>query len=99
MLEQLKRSPIPKEAASKPIEDIGAMSVAETITGLAKPTIYALVAKRKIPCMKKGKRLYFSRAELTDWIKKGRLKSTAEKEEELVNILREAKGHKRVKSI
>lgn len=38
---------------------------------LAKPTIYGLVSQRKLPHMKQGKKLYFSKKELTDWLKKG----------------------------
>jgi excisionase family DNA binding protein len=53
-------------------EDIGDILLAARITGLAKPTLYALVSRDKIPFMKKGKRLYFSRSELTSWIKSGR---------------------------
>jgi excisionase family DNA binding protein len=53
-------------------EDIGNIQLAEKITNLAKPTIYALVAHREIPFMKKGKKLYFSKKELINWIKTGR---------------------------
>ena len=56
-------------------DQIGGIELAEQITGLAKPTIYGLVAQSKIPCMKQGKKLYFSRQELTDWIKQGRRKT------------------------
>lgn len=42
---------------------------------LSVPTIYTQVSKSIIPCMKKGKRLYFSKDELTEWIRQGRKKS------------------------
>jgi excisionase family DNA binding protein len=45
---------------------------------LTVPTIYGLVSRAQIPCSKKGKRLYFSKQELTDWIKSGRKKTNAE---------------------
>lgn len=35
---------------------------------LSVPTIYGLVSSRKIPHMKKGKRLYFSTKALTKWL-------------------------------
>jgi excisionase family DNA binding protein len=35
-------------------------------------TIYKMVSKRKIPFCKRGKRLYFIKAELIEWIKEGR---------------------------
>lgn len=52
---------------------------------LKKATIYALVSKSEIPNSKQGKRLYFSKQELTDWIKSGRRKTAAEIRETVVN--------------
>ena len=64
---------------SQPESDqIGGIDLAQQITGLAKPTIYGLVAQSKIPCMKQGKKLYFSSRELTDWIKQGKRKTVAD---------------------
>jgi excisionase family DNA binding protein len=45
---------------------------------LSVPTIYGLVSKAEIPCMKRGKRLYFSRDEITKWVKAGRKKTLDE---------------------
>ena len=42
---------------------------------LAKATIYGLVCANKIPFMKQGKKLYFSKEILTRWIHEGRNKS------------------------
>lgn len=42
---------------------------------LAVPTIYGLVSRREIPFSKKGKRLYFDRTELLEWIKTGKHKT------------------------
>jgi len=39
---------------------------------LSKNTIYGLVQRMQIPYSKKGKRLYFSKRELIDWVKSGR---------------------------
>jgi excisionase family DNA binding protein len=49
---------------------------------LTVPTMYSKVAKGEIPVMKRSKRLYFSKQELTDWIKAGRKKTNAEIEQE-----------------
>ena len=49
---------------------------------LSVPTIYSKVSKRELPCMKRGKRLYFSSTELTEYIKEGRKKSFTEIEQE-----------------
>jgi excisionase family DNA binding protein len=45
---------------------------------LAVPTIYSMVSRKEIPFMKRRKRLYFSRAELTAYLKEGRHKTNAE---------------------
>jgi predicted DNA-binding transcriptional regulator AlpA len=59
-------------------DEIGGIDVAIKLTGLAKPTIYSLCSERKIPHSKQGKRLYFSRLELLEWIKNGKRKTNAE---------------------
>lgn len=51
---------------------------ASELLNLSVPTIYGLVSRLEIPCMKKGKRLYFSQQELTNWVKTGRKKTLAE---------------------
>ena len=45
------------------------------IIGKAKPTVYALVRKRLLPCYKNGKKLYFFEDELLDCISKGKKKT------------------------
>ena len=52
------------------------------IIGKAKPTVYALVRKRMIPCYKNGKKLYFFEEELLEWITKGKKKTLLEIESE-----------------
>jgi excisionase family DNA binding protein len=64
-------------ASHSETDQIGGIALACEITGLARPTIYGLVAQSKIPNMKRGKLLYFSRKELTDWIRQGRRKTRA----------------------
>jgi excisionase family DNA binding protein len=51
---------------------------AAEIIHLSVPTIYGLVQRQAIPVAKKGKRLYFTKQELTEWIKTGRKKTVAE---------------------
>lgn len=52
------------------------------ILNLSVPTIYGLVSRAEIPVSKRGKRLYFSKQELLDWVKSGRKKTKAEIENE-----------------
>lgn len=80
-------------AAASPTElkDLLTLSEAASYLNLAKPTIYGLVCQSKIPCMKKGKKLYFSRQELTDWLKQGKKKTISEMKEEADNFLTKKK--------
>jgi len=56
---------------------------------LSVPTLYGLVSKAQLNVNKKGKRLYFSKSELTNWIREGRKKTTTEiKKEAEVFIIR-----------
>jgi excisionase family DNA binding protein len=50
------------------------------IIDLAKPSIYGLVHKNKIPFHKKSKRLYFLKSEILDWIKSGKQESKSDLE-------------------
>lgn len=49
---------------------------------LKPPTIYRLVADRKIPFSKRSQKLYFSREELTAWVQAGRRRTREEIEVE-----------------
>jgi excisionase family DNA binding protein len=53
------------------------------LIGKAKPTVYALVRKRLLPCYKNGKKLYFFEDELMEWISKGKKKTLFEIEAEV----------------
>lgn len=50
-------------------------------------TLYLLAGKREIPHSKKGKRLYFSKANLNDWIESGNVKTKKEIIQDADNIL------------
>ena len=54
---------------------------------LAKPTIYTLTSKGKIPFFKKGKKLYFKRSELLQWIEQGKEKTVSEEQQDMDNYL------------
>lgn len=55
-------------------EQLLTIQQAAQLLNLSVPTIYGLVSKAEVPVSKKGKRLYFSKQELTAWIKEGRKK-------------------------
>jgi len=48
------------------------------LIGKAKPTVYTLVRKRILPSYKNGKKLYFFRNELLEWIENGKRKTLEE---------------------
>ena len=51
--------------------------------GLAPQTIYGYTAKRMIPFIKKGKKLYFKRSDLEEWLNEGKNKTVAEIERDI----------------
>ncbi|MBK8604273.1 MAG: helix-turn-helix domain-containing protein [Saprospiraceae bacterium] len=61
------------------------ISEAAKVLSLSIHTIYGLVNKNILPYNKRGRRLYFSRVELTNWIKEGRRKTKVELEEYFQN--------------
>lgn len=69
--------------SAQPEEDslLNVQQAAELLD-LSTPTIYGLVHKAQIPVCKRGKRLYFSKKELNDWIMKGRRKTLSELQNE-----------------
>lgn len=54
------------------------ISEAAKLLRLSVATIYTKVCKNEIPANKQGKRLYFYRSELLNWIKSGRIKTISE---------------------
>ncbi|MGI4872100.1 MAG: helix-turn-helix domain-containing protein [Janthinobacterium lividum] len=60
--------------------EVGGIELAQQVTRLSKPRIYALVSTRGIPHSKRGNKLYFNRAELLAWVaagKRGETKTVA----------------------
>lgn len=50
---------------------------------LSPQTLYGFTSKRKIPFIKKGKKLYFKKDDLDKWLERGRQKSKDEIQDEL----------------
>lgn len=59
-------------------EEIMPVAKAAIFLDLAVPTVYSKVCRKELPVNKRGKRLYFYRSELTEWIKSGRKKTADE---------------------
>jgi len=59
-------------------EQLLTVQEAAKFLNLTVPTIYSKVSKGELPVMKRSKRLYFSREELTNYVKQGRRKTNTE---------------------
>lgn len=71
------------------------ISEAAAFLKLSVPTMYGYVHRCSIPYSKKGKRLYFMKGELENWIKSGRRKTLAEIEGQDISLmLKSRKGLK-----
>jgi excisionase family DNA binding protein len=68
-------------------EEILTIEQASEFLNLSKNTLYGYVQKSKIPVSKKGKRLYFSKLELLDWVKSGKKQSQSEIDNEVDSFL------------
>jgi excisionase family DNA binding protein len=72
-------------------EQLLTIQEAAEFLSLAVPTMYSKVSKGELPVMKRGKRLYFSRTELLEYLKAGRKKSNTEIEQEAETYLLDKK--------
>lgn len=77
----LKHQPTKVEPTEQTERLLNIQEAAEFLS-LTVPTMYSKVSKGELPVMKQGKRLYFSRTELMEYVKAGRKKSNAEIEAE-----------------
>ena len=58
------------------------------MTGLAKSQLYKLTSRHEIPHYKpNGKMLYFDRKELEEWMKRNRVQTKAEAEQQAINYV------------
>jgi excisionase family DNA binding protein len=82
---ELKRLLIEKQV-QPPTEQAGQLITIDEVSELlhlTKPTVYSKHSKGELPGVcKRGKRLYFQRDVIINWIKEGRKKSNAEIEQE-----------------
>lgn len=75
-------------------DDLLTIEKASELLNLSVSTIYTKVSKNEIPVNKQGKRLYFCRTELLDWIKSGRIKTVDEIHKETENKFSKTKHFK-----
>lgn len=77
-------------------DEIMPVTKAAIFLDMAVPTVYSKVCRKEIPVNKRGKRLYFYRSELMEWIKSGRKKTADEIRQDALQHL--ATGSKKAKS-
>lgn len=82
-LEYLEKLIVKISIKTEDKEDILNIEEASKLLNLSISTIYSKVSKREIPVNKQGKRIYFYRHELMQWIKSGRIKTYLEIENEI----------------
>lgn len=81
----IKNSKAEKETDPRGEQFLSVQETAEFLN-LSVPTIYGLTSKSLIPFMKTGKRLYFLKSELVDYLKQGRNKTQVEISKEAENF-------------
>jgi excisionase family DNA binding protein len=73
-------------------EQLLTVQQAAELLNLSVPTLYGYTQRAEIPVCKRGKRLYFSKQSLFEWIKDGRKKTLAETASEAEHYLKTKKG-------
>ena len=76
----LRQLLISKEQHTEQQEQFLTIQQAAEFLCLTVPTIYSKVSRRELPFMKQGKRLYFAKSELSDYLRRGKKETAAEME-------------------
>jgi excisionase family DNA binding protein len=74
-------------------EQLLTVQQAAELLNLSVATLYGYTQRAEIPVCKRGKRLYFSKQSLFEWIKDGRKKTLAETATEAENYLKKKGGN------
>src|SRR5436190_2220623 len=77
-VERLSASSNINDASSNRNDEFMNIEQVANFVGLSKDTIYGLTHKKLIPHFKTGKKLYFNKAEIADWISSKRVKTNQE---------------------
>jgi excisionase family DNA binding protein len=91
LLLDLKHTPKEQGERTEPEQLLTVQQAAELLN-LSVPTLYGYSQRAEIPVCKRGKRLYFSKQSLFEWIKDGKKKTLAETASEAEQYLKTKKG-------
>jgi excisionase family DNA binding protein len=90
LLLSIKHSPPTQQTSD--VDQFLTIQEAGLFLNLSVPTLYGFTQRSEIPVCKRGKRLYFSKQSLTDWIKQGRKKTISETATEAASFMNKKKG-------
>jgi excisionase family DNA binding protein len=93
LLHQIKELPLSNSNQSLEEEFLTTTEAAKFLS-LTVPTIYGLIHKGELPVMKRGKRCYFSKHELSDYLRQGRSKTLRETEIESLDLMKNTYSRK-----
>jgi len=77
-LERMEDLLLERSTPKKVQSDLLTITEASEMLNLSIPTIYSKVSRRELPYSKRSKRLYFSREELTAFVREGKVLTTEE---------------------
>jgi len=70
--EILSETKLPEEESESHASEIMNIEEAAVYLKMAKQTVYSMISRRLLPYFKRGKRVFFRKAELLKWFEKGR---------------------------
>ena len=91
-IENLLKTVIKNDNGTVTITEVLNLNQAAEYVSLSKSAMYKKTSERNIPHFKQGKKLYFKRSELDDWLTGMKISTKAEIEKEATNyIIRKGK--------
>lgn len=91
-IESLLKTVMKNDNGTVTITEVLNLNQAAEYVSLSKSAIYKKTSERNIPHFKKGKKLYFKRSELDDWLTGMKISTKAEIEKQATNyIIRKGK--------
>src|SRR5690554_2759823 len=92
LLQALAESQSEIREPSGKTDDLLTIEQAAEFLHLSKPTIYSKCSRNELPYMKRGKRLYFLREQLMEYVKAGQHETKRELSENANEFLKKKKG-------
>lgn len=77
VLRRVLKSQRPDHSLQEP-DDLLTVKACAELLSLSIPTIYGKLHRRELPAMKRGKRVYFRRSEILEYLEQGRKKTISE---------------------